>query len=96
MRPIKIADRPRPPQTYDTKRGDTLQSIAQKFQISPRSLAQLNKMPSHLNDTTPLSPGTKLLIPNVDHIDPFNYGKEPMFTQFKQDAPPQKSFKGIK
>jgi LysM repeat protein len=95
MRPIKIADRPRPPQTYATKRGDTLQSIGQKFQISPRSLAQINKMPSHLNDITPLAPGTKLLIPNVDHIDPFNYGGNQTFEQFAREAPPQKPFKGI-
>ena len=96
MRPIKITDRPRPPQTYETRRGDTLQSIAQKFQISPRSLAQINKLPSNLNDTTPLPPGKKLLIPNVDLIDPFNYGNEPTFAQFKENAPSQKSFKSIK
>lgn len=48
MPPIKIADRPRPPQTYATKRGDTLQSIAQKFQVSPRSLAQINEILSHV------------------------------------------------
>lgn len=47
-------------QTYTVKAGDTLYSIAQKFNVSLEELIGIN----NLSDPDNISPGQKLIIPN--------------------------------
>jgi membrane peptidoglycan carboxypeptidase len=55
------SETPRPPQInyYITRQGDTIQSVAELFQISADDLMKANG----LTPDTPLSPGTVLVIP---------------------------------
>ncbi len=48
-----------PQESYTTKQGDTLNSVAQQFQVSLQNLAELNK----LSINSALTPGTQLLLP---------------------------------
>lgn len=48
-----------PQESYTTKQGDTLNSVAQQFQVSLQNLAELNR----LSTNSRLTPGTQLLLP---------------------------------
>ena len=98
MRKIFAKTNRKTPRTYEAKRGDTLESISKQFNISSQSLAQMNKISPGVKPTTGVRPGTQLLIPQVETIDPFGFIGPENFSQYKEKPPPppDKTFKGLK
>lgn len=56
--------------SYTAQRGDTLATVAEKFNLTPKFLARMNRMRGNTSPTTSLEPGTVLTIPRVE-FDPF-------------------------
>ena len=59
--------RVQPQQDYRAKAGDTLKSVAEKFEVPLKFLARAN----NLAEASRLNPGTVILIPELQ-FDPFN------------------------
>jgi LysM repeat protein len=57
-------------QSYTAQRGDTLASVAERFNLTPKFLARMNRMRGDTLPSTSIEAGTVLTIPRVE-FDPF-------------------------